>query len=140
MAEAKYSEYIHTDVLKAPEGDFARYYSVLSHEGELDVDCSLGYHCITAPIEFDKPHAHDFAEILCFLGGNPADIRDLGAEIEICLGEEQEKHVITSAAVVAIPGGLVHCPLNIKIVNRPFIFLEISLVPKYGPPVARSHK
>jgi hypothetical protein len=139
LAETKYGKHILKDVIKAPEGGLMGY-SVIAHEGELDVDCSMGYHCISEPTEFDRPHAHEFAEILCFLGGNPKDIRDLGAEVEICLGEEQEKHIIDTAAVVSIPAGLMHCPLIIKKVTKPFVFLEISLTPKYGPRVARTKK
>jgi len=139
LAEKKYGKHILKDVIKEPEGSFMGY-SVIAHEGELDVDCSMGYHCISEPTEFDIPHAHEFAEILCFLGGDPTDIRDLGAEVEICLGEEQEKHIIDTAAVVSIPAGLVHCPLIIRNVTKPFVFLEVSLTPKYGPNVARTKK
>lgn len=139
MAETKYGKHILKDVIKEPEGSFISY-SVMAHEGELDVDCSMGYHCISEPTEFDRPHAHEFAEIICFLGGDPTDIRDLGAEVEICLGEEQEKHIIDTAAVVSIPAGLIHCPLIIRNVTKPFVFLEVSLTPKYGPNVARTKK
>jgi len=139
LAETKYGKHILKDVIKEPEGSFISY-SVMAHEGELDVDCSMGYHCISEPTEFDRPHAHEFAEIICFLGGDPTDIRDLGAEVEICLGEEQEKHIIDTAAVVSIPAGLIHCPLIIRNVTKPFVFLEVSLTPKYGPNVARTKK
>jgi len=136
MAETKYGKHILTDLIT----DIGHYtgYSLLSHEGELNVDCSIGYHCISAPISFDKPHSHDFVELLCFIGGNPTDITDLGAEIEFCLGEEQEKHIITKTAVVSIPANLVHCPINITKVEKPIVFLEVSLTGKYGMPVARS--
>jgi len=139
LAETKYGKHILKDVIREPEGSFMGY-SVIAHEGELDVDCSMGYHCISEPTEFDRPHAHEFAEILCFLGGDPTDIRDLGAEVEICLGEEQEKHIIDTAAVVSIPAGLIHCPLIIRNVTKPFVFLEVSLTPKYGSNVARTKK
>lgn len=136
MAETKYGKHILTDLIR----DIGHYtgYSLLSHEGELNADCSIGYHCISAPISFDKPHSHDFVELLCFIGGNPTDITDLGAEIEFCMGEEQEKHIITKTAVVSMPAGLVHCPINITKVDKPIVFLEISLTSKYGAPVARS--
>jgi hypothetical protein len=139
MAETKYGKHILKDVIKKTGEDFTGY-SVMAHEGELNVDCSMGYHCIFKPIEFDRPHAHEFAELICFLGSDPADIRHLDAEVEICLGEEQEKHIIDTAAVVSIPAGLIHCPLTIKNVKKPLIFLEFSLTPKYGPPVARTKK
>lgn len=139
MGETKYGKHILKDVVKKTEGDFTGY-SVMAHEGELNVDCSMGYHCIFEPIEFDRPHGHEFTELICFLGSDPADIRNLEAEVEICLGEEQEKHIIDTAAVVSIPAGLIHCPLTIKNVKKPIIFLEISLTPKYGPNVARTKK
>lgn len=135
MAKTKYGKHVKKDLIrKIPHYTG---YSLLAHDGELDADCSIGYHCITKPINFDKPHAHNFVEILCFIGGNPEDIRDLGAEVEFCLGEEQEKHVIDTAAVVSIPAGLVHCPIKIKNVKKPIVFLEISLTRKYGPGAAR---
>ncbi len=132
MADTKYGELIHTDLIV----DIGHYtgYSILSHEGELDEDCSIGYHCVSEPICFEKPHAHDFTELLFFIGGDPTDIRELGAEVEICLGEEQEKHVITTAGVVAIPSGLMHCPIDIRNVTKPIVFLEVSLTRIYGHP------
>ena len=139
MAETKYGKHILKDVIKELGGSYTGY-SIMAHEGELNVDCSMGYHCVSEPTEFDRPHAHDFVELLCFLGGDPTDIRNLGAEVEICLGEEQEKHVIDTAAVVSIPAGLIHCPLIIKNVKKPIVFLEVSLTPVYGPGVARTPK
>jgi hypothetical protein len=77
-------------------------------------------------------HSHDFHELLCFIGGNPENINDLGAEISICLGDELEEHIITSATVVSIPSGLKHCPLKVTKIAKPFIFLEISTTKNYG--------
>jgi hypothetical protein len=135
MTETKYGKHIITDLIH----DIPHYkgYSFLSHEGELDEDCSIGYHCISEPITFEKPHAHDFTELLCFFGGDPTDIRELGAEVEVCLGEEQEKHLLTKAGVVSIPAGLMHCPIEVKNVTKPIVFLEISLTRLYGQTAAR---
>jgi len=134
MAETRYGQHIITDLIH----DIPHYggYSFLSHSGELNEECSIGYHCISEPITFEKPHAHDFAEMLFFFGGDPTDIRELGAEVEICLGEEQEKHLLTKAGVVSIPAGLMHCPIAVKNVTKPIVFLEISLTSLYGPRVA----
>jgi hypothetical protein len=54
------------------------------------------------------PHAHKDAEILMHLGTNPDDPTDLGAEVELYMGKEMGKHVITRSCVVYIPLGLVH--------------------------------
>ena len=78
-------------------------------------------------------HAHDFAEMLCFIGGNPEDITDFGAEIEMTLGEEGEVYKINETAVVAMPAGLMHCPIVFKKVTKPIVFLEISLTRIWKP-------
>jgi hypothetical protein len=79
----------------------------------------------------DEPHSHDFEEFLIFLGNDPADQKTFGGEIEISLGEEGEKHLISTAAVVCIPKGLVHGPLNFKKIGKPIMFAVIYLAPEY---------
>jgi hypothetical protein len=106
--------------------------SISAHHNEYRNGTTLGYHCINTNYEVPMPHSHDFHELLCFIGGNPEDINDLGAEISICLGEEQEEHIITSATVVSIPAGLKHCPLKVKKITKPFVFLEVSSTPRYA--------
>jgi hypothetical protein len=108
--------------------------SLVAHNGELKSDVTMGYHCLAKPISFDKPHSHDFQEILCFIGGNPLDITDFGAIVEYTIGDE--KHIITQPACVSMPPGQVHCPISVKNVSKekPIVFLEISLAPTYGKP------
>ena len=106
--------------------------SIFAHNNEYKSGTTLGYHCINDNYEAPAPHKHDFHELLCFIGGDPENIDDLGAEISICLGEEQEEHIITSAAVVSIPPGLTHCPLKVKKITKPIVFLEISTTSGYG--------
>lgn len=133
MAETRYGNLIKTGLIK----DIPHYTgeSIVAHDGELDADCSLGYHCISKPMSFDRTHAHDFPEMLCFIGGDPTNLTNLGAEIEMTLGDgdEAEIHTITSAAVVSIPGGLKHCPIVFKRVDKPLVFLEVSLTRIWRP-------
>ena len=134
MAQSKYGDCIkHSQLIR----DIPYYLgkSIVAHDGELDADCSIGYHCIGKPMAFDRPHAHDFPEMLCFIGGNPADILDLGGEVEFTIGEEgeEEVHVITSSSVVSIPSNVRHCPIVFARVDRPIIFLEISLTRIWKP-------
>jgi uncharacterized RmlC-like cupin family protein len=75
------------------------------------------------------PHIHKDAELLIHVGTNPDDPMDLGAEVELCMGEEMEKHVITKTCVVYIPPGLIHCPWTIKRVDRPWIMIDICQGP-----------
>ena len=132
--QSKYGKYIISkDIYRIIPDEYTGT-SLLSHGGELKADVSMGYHCVTKPIVFNETHTHNNEEILCFIGGNPLDITDFGAEIEMTMGQEHEKHVITQTACVSIPANLPHCPLNIKKVDKPIVFLEISLARSYKAP------
>ncbi|MBN1367176.1 MAG: hypothetical protein JW967_04555 [Dehalococcoidales bacterium] len=78
-----------------------------------------------------KPMKHDFDQIVAFIGGNFDDPWDFGAEIEFCMGEEEEKHIITKTTIVYIPKGMVHAPLNFKRVDKPILFQNICLSDHY---------
>jgi hypothetical protein len=79
----------------------------------------------------EEPHSHDFDEFLCFLGSNPEDPEDFGAEIEVSLGEEGEKQIINTATVVCIPKGMIHYPVNFKKIDKPVLFCNIYMSPEY---------
>ena len=79
----------------------------------------------------DKPHSHPCAEYLYFIGGNPMDFKDFGAEVEFMMGEEEEKHIITTTTWVYVPAGLLHCPLIFKRVDRPIMFGHVMFTPTY---------
>jgi hypothetical protein len=77
------------------------------------------------PIENDA-HTHLNGEILGFYGSDPDNQFDLGAEIEIYIGEEHEKHSFNQSTLIFIPPGLVHGPVRCNKLERPFIFVECS--------------
>ena len=107
-AYKKYTTYLDDDVIK----------------GSFHFATTFIYNTVL-PIEHDV-HTHSYGEVLGFFGNNPDNQFDLGAEIEICLGEESEKHTFNQSTVVYIPPGLVHGPVKCKQINRPFIFVECS--------------
>jgi hypothetical protein len=72
------------------------------------------------------PHFHKDAEILICLGTDPTNPWDLGAECELSMGPELEKHSITQTTTIFIPPKMIHCPWIIKKVTRPFIFISID--------------
>jgi hypothetical protein len=82
-----------------------------------------------APYRFgpnpEKPHVHKLPEVLLFMGADTSDLNVLGAEFEFALGKEKEYHTINSPAAFIIPGGLVHCPLTITRVDKPFILCDV---------------
>ena len=88
---------------------------ISAHNNEYGNGTTLGYHCINDYYEAPITHSHDFHELICFLGGDPENIDDLGAEIRICLGEEMEEHIINSATVISIPPGVpINCQERIR--------------------------
>jgi hypothetical protein len=88
-----------------------------------------------APYRFgpnpETPHVHPKPEILFFIGTNMEDLSDLGAEVEISIGDEKEKHVFNKTTAVILPGGVSHCPLTITKVDRPFYLTDVR---PYGTP------
>lgn len=64
-----------------------------------------------------KAHTHDYDEIFGFIGTNHDDPYDLGAEVELWLGDE--RHIITKTSLVFVPAGLKHSPLVFRRVDRP---------------------
>jgi hypothetical protein len=105
--------------------------SIVAHKGELDTDCSIGYHCISKDVSFDEPHSHPFPELLCFFGGDPENINDFGAVVDFTIGGET--HKITVPTVVSIPENVEHCPVKIKKVTKPIVFLEVSMTRIWKP-------
>ena len=130
MADTKYGKHVIRDSFKKHH----QLECVSAHGDEIDANCIVTHQVIYKPeLMLKEPHFHDdFQQLLCFLSTNPMDCRDFGgAEVEIFLGEEQEKHVINSPTIVSLTKGLIHGPLNFKNIPKPIIFLEIMLTRRY---------
>ena len=74
-----------------------------------------------------QPHKHEYSELLVYLGTNPDDPDELGGEIELWLGEDEEleKVTLTTSSSILIPPGLAHLPLFYKNVYRPIIHVLV---------------
>lgn len=67
-------------------------------------------------------HAHVHNEIIGFFGTDTKNVYDLGGEIEFWL--EEEKYLLTKSCLVFVPGGMKHCPIVFRRIDRPiFHFL-----------------
>ncbi len=103
-------------------------------------DFSLGWSYLTEPfLMVGDAHTHDFDQIIFFLGGDPNNISEFGAEVEMHL--DNKKQVINYTSCVYIPAGLSHGPLDVKIVNKPVMFIDITLSPGHSirpvPPASK---
>lgn len=129
MSESEYGKYFINEPIS-----MGKFVPNLRYNSDFpDTDFTIRWHYITGPyVMEEEPHAHDFDQFTCFIGGNPVNIREFDAEVELFLGEEGEKHIINRTTIVHIPKGLVHCPLNFKMVKKPIMFMNIPLTSHYG--------
>ncbi len=80
------------------------------------------------------PHTHPVPEVLVALGSDPDNPQDLGAEFEMYMGTEMEKHIVNQSTLIYIPANTVHCPFTVTRVTRPFLFIQAH----YGPKLAET--
>ena len=131
MAEGKYDKYVRRDsiVFSVFKEVPAPQFQILGERHLENTPLTVGWSFLTEPLlMIPKSHKHDdYNQIIAFIGGDPYDIRNFGAEVEFSLGEEEEVQVINSTSFVWIPKGMVHGPLNIKTVNKPIMFMDIVM-------------
>lgn len=148
MAESMYEKYVcrkpavpldaHTEAI--PDTDKIPNFSpvdtgprvIFSHHSYKDAGAFIEYGIISGDVtigagDVTLPHRHDYEEIFLFLGTNPEDTTDLGAEIDFWIGEgdEREKVTFTTSSSIYIPPGTVHFPQVWRNVIRPVITVVI---------------
>ena len=84
------------------------------HLEGLNLNFSWGVHNARRMARRLDPHVHPYPECLFFVGLDTANVNYLGAEIECCLGEEQETYTFNEPTVIVIPAGLPHGPITTK--------------------------
>ena len=85
-----------------------------------------GFAYVTKPlVMIEDTHKHNFDQFLFFIGGDPNDFIEFDAEVELTL--DGKVNSITYSSWVFIPKGLMHCPLNVKRVGKPIIFVDARL-------------
>jgi len=139
MAEKKYGKYfIEYDSRRWPmerrpvisrmeESVMPGSYFYLVHWIPVDFAAPLGTH----PFAGHPPHIHKDAELLFHIGTNPDDPMDLGAEVEMYMGPELERHVFNRSCVIWIPPNFIHAPWRPIKTTRPWIFIEINQGPSH---------
>ncbi len=95
---------------------------------------NLGFRYYVKPYKMElQSHHHDVDEYLFFLGARLPDLTaDFDAEIEIFLGPEYERHIITKPSILYIPRGFEHNPMDIKRVGKPLLFIPLLLAPYFN--------
>ena len=134
MAKSKYGKYIIKEPL---EKGMAPSLHICAEKGcvgaGLQIPVEVQLLVVNKPVAFPHPaHAHDGDEIFFIFGGNPQNYYDFDAEIEVHFGEEGEKHIVDSTSIIYMPKGLVHGPIAITRVNKPFQWMHVLFSSKYN--------
>lgn len=133
MTESKYGKYFTTEVVR--DGELAPFLPRFKFNSQKNFGYGdFGLRCayVTEPFDLPEgPHAHDFEQYLCFIG-SAENMREFDAEVEVYLGEEGEKHLITETTVLHIPSGMIHCPIRFTKINKPISFINAVLTNRYA--------
>jgi hypothetical protein len=147
MAKLKYSKYIVTEPKPVPPELKAKFEAerkkrkstvestrLMTVDDEIVkdffyVDCNWLWKG-SAEDTVEEPHAHDFDEVIGFIGSNRQDPHDLGGKITIWL--DDKKHVLTKSCLIFVPAGTRHCPILFNRIDKPVFFLTMAPIKKYN--------
>jgi hypothetical protein len=139
VSERKYQKYILTDVILPQEQrERADIYAERATrilwledfviKGAPSIICS--WYWKATEKEGTPAHKHDFDEVIGFIGSDPDNPHDLYGEVEFWM--DDEKYMLTKSCLIFVPKGLKHCPLRVTKVDRPILFLAVSISSKYS--------
>lgn len=72
------------------------------------------------------PHMHKENELIFMIGNDPGNTADLGAEVEVCLGPEMERFIITKSCCLQIPANTPHGFYHVNKCWRPWMFIQVQ--------------
>jgi len=81
-----------------------------------------------------EAHTHPEEEILCFVGLDADRLDYLGAELELGMGKDYERHIFNKPTVAICPAGFPHLPLITRWVDKPYGFFVICLSGEHASP------
>jgi len=76
-----------------------------------------------------QPHSHPFDELFAFFGSNFDDPSDACGEMEFWL--EDQPVTFNKSCIINIPAGMKHCPLNMKLKEKPIFHFSMGYTPSY---------
>lgn len=143
LAKAKKSGYIFNKYMmsgvgkdmKDPEGGKMLAYTDCTKIASAPLTRVIRYNPKDAPYTIVDAQTHEYGTFFIFLGIDDDDASVLGAEVELQIGPEKEKHTFNKSALVWLPPDLAHGPFKVKKADKPFNFLEVVLGPEMPPAV-----
>lgn len=93
---------------------------------------TMYWYNITEPMDmYEPPHAHDHDMFAVHFGSDPLHMDEFDAELHCWFGEEAEENIIDSPTVAHIAAGLVHRHVDMRIIKKPFMLINIFMNPEY---------
>jgi hypothetical protein len=96
--------------------------------GNMDIKDShlaMGFARITEPVTMGSPtHKHPHDQWI-YLIGEPEHFHEFDADVEMTLGKKVVK--VNYPCYIFIPKNVMHCPLVVKRVGKPFIFIDARI-------------
>ena len=90
-----------------------------------DSHLAMGLARITKPVTMGMPtHKHPHDQWI-YLIGEPEHFHEFDADVEMTLGDKIIK--INYPCYIFIPKNVMHCPLEVKRVGKPFIFIDARI-------------
>jgi hypothetical protein len=136
MAGKKYSKYFLNELPEAiRKKGFGRMPSMVAFTDADILEGSKYFSVMIMGEEATKmgghgPHTHKDPELLVALGTDMDNPKDLGADMEMCMGPEMESHIVTESTMIWIPANFIHAPFRILKSRRPFLFIQCQYAPK----------
>jgi hypothetical protein len=123
---AKYRNLVKTIPFQYWQGPYRQLATMNGDFLNNEIHVQYGTPAVAGRIGPNAPEVHDADQVMIFLGSDPTNLGDLGAEIEFCIGPEKETHMITSSQAVFLPKGTPHLPMTILRMDRRMIIMTIT--------------
>ena len=109
--------------------------------GYMLMPADLGWPLKTSPMyisqlyreycSLEPVHAHrESHQISMYIGGNPLDIEDFEADLDVFMGKELERQTLSSCGVVHYVPGCPHVGDEVRYVTKPFIHMMWVIGPR----------
>ncbi len=85
-----------------------------------------------------EAHYHPEEEILIFLGLDTDNLDFLGAELELGMGKDYERHIFNTPTVAICPAAFPHLPLITRWCDKPYGFIVVCLSGEHASPWAEA--
>ncbi|NLE08869.1 MAG: hypothetical protein GX631_06410 [Dehalococcoidales bacterium] len=125
MAEKKYEKHMIRNPFYPAPPEFGGG-TMFKHTNDDNMGLIYEHIWVTnASLNLNETRTAETHELYIFVGGDPTNILDFGAEISFKLGEAQEEFIIREPTVMTIPPGMKYGPIKTNKYEKPYVLLRI---------------